>query len=495
MGQPYIILDWCSFKLPRISRSSLNSEAQACSAAMDALEYLTIFWHGCMVRDFDLRYLDTQDIAMQSAPVIDAKAFFDSIKAEVPQLQGDKRTKIEIMIVKQKMDENGTKLRWISSEIQLPHGVTQRLRRASPWPTVSGHTCFLFKLIRLFRQQSERRKLNEKHQLVAMPLDAWSTKAAWATWSWPTSLCQFEAKTLLMTISLTSSSHVSSSSLFSSFGSAFNEWHGPWGALLAQPGQLPHSCRAPRLRPSRTVRFQRCASTWKINVIELTCWPSKSMTRTTRSQICRNGLATVKETWHRHNFGAEPVKDFMYNQNVIPFDMPILVASEGLQFAHIAVEICIRAALTDDSGNFLPPPMWMCHQTSLNSVIAGNHPEQHLHLGLACIARRIWAFVVHQHLSIPVHRALERYKSHGNAEKTSSACFARCTCPVPIVFNTLSGWNTKITFRIFTLPKQIPGIPSGTARNCCLVPTKVGQSLPDPRSSTCIKLWPMPGVW
>jgi hypothetical protein len=68
-------------------------------------------------------------------------------------------------------------------------------------------------------------------------------------------------------------------------------------------------------------------------------------------------LATVKETWHRHNFGAEPVKDFMYNQNVIPFDMPILVASEGLQFAHIAVEICIRAALTDDSGNFLSPPM------------------------------------------------------------------------------------------------------------------------------------------
>ena len=92
---------------------------------MDALEYLMIFWHGCMVHDFDLRYLDTQDIAMQSALVIDAKALFDSIKAEVPQLQGDKRTKIEIMIVKQKMDEIGTKLRWISSEIQLADGVTK----------------------------------------------------------------------------------------------------------------------------------------------------------------------------------------------------------------------------------------------------------------------------------------------------------------------------------------------------------------------------------
>ena len=125
MDQPYIILDWRSFKLPRISRSSLNSEAQACSAAMDALEYLMIFWHGCMVHDFDLRYLDTQDIAMQSALVIDANALFDSIEAEVPQLQGDKRTKIEIMIVKQKMDEIGTKLRWISSEIQLADGVTE----------------------------------------------------------------------------------------------------------------------------------------------------------------------------------------------------------------------------------------------------------------------------------------------------------------------------------------------------------------------------------
>eukprot|EP00435_Cladocopium_sp_Y103_P048742 s282_g14.t1 len=125
MDQPYIILDWRSFKLPRISRSSLNSEAQACSAAMDALEYLMILWHGCMIPDFDLRYLDTQDIAMQSALVIDAKALFDSLKAEVPQLQGDKRTKIEVMITKQKMDEIGTKLRWISSETQLADGVTK----------------------------------------------------------------------------------------------------------------------------------------------------------------------------------------------------------------------------------------------------------------------------------------------------------------------------------------------------------------------------------
>ena len=41
--QSYIVLDWRSFKLPRNSRSSLNSESQACAAAMRALDYLLLF--------------------------------------------------------------------------------------------------------------------------------------------------------------------------------------------------------------------------------------------------------------------------------------------------------------------------------------------------------------------------------------------------------------------------------------------------------------------
>ena len=41
---------------------------------------------------------------LQSALVIDAKALYDCLRAETPQLQGDKRTKIEAMIVKEKMN-------------------------------------------------------------------------------------------------------------------------------------------------------------------------------------------------------------------------------------------------------------------------------------------------------------------------------------------------------------------------------------------------------
>ena len=57
--------------------------------------------------------------------MVDAKTLFDSLKAEVPQLQDDKRTKIEVMVTKQKMLEMGILLRWVSSEVQLADDVTK----------------------------------------------------------------------------------------------------------------------------------------------------------------------------------------------------------------------------------------------------------------------------------------------------------------------------------------------------------------------------------
>ena len=76
-----------------------------------------------------MRKVNDTKVEMQSALVVDAKALYDSLKAEVPQLQGDKRTKIEVMVTKQKMLEMGTALRWVSSEVQLADGVTKSSAR------------------------------------------------------------------------------------------------------------------------------------------------------------------------------------------------------------------------------------------------------------------------------------------------------------------------------------------------------------------------------
>ena len=83
----------------------------------------------------------------------------------------------------------------------------------------------------------------------------------------------------------------------------------------------------------------------------------------------------------------------MYDQKVIPFDMPTPVASEGLHFAHIAFEICIRAAMSDDSGNFLfstnvnlvPPNQFElsdCQEVIVNNTYIWDLPASPLVFGL-----------------------------------------------------------------------------------------------------------------
>ena len=90
---------------------------------MDALEYLLIFWEGCLKHDFQLRQVNELKPPLSSALVVDAKALYDSLKAETPSLQGDKRTKIEVMVTKQKMLSMDTR------DGTCGEGLQRRLRR------------------------------------------------------------------------------------------------------------------------------------------------------------------------------------------------------------------------------------------------------------------------------------------------------------------------------------------------------------------------------
>jgi len=79
----------------------LNAESQACVAAMDSLEYTRTLIQGCLNADYTLQS-PGEWVISKTALVVDAKALSDSIRAEIPHISGDKRTKIEVMIVKKK---------------------------------------------------------------------------------------------------------------------------------------------------------------------------------------------------------------------------------------------------------------------------------------------------------------------------------------------------------------------------------------------------------
>ena len=126
------IIDWRSFKLPRVARSSLSAEAQACGQSSDMAEYVARFW-SCMLRPTqNLRDHLDETSTLQPCLITDAKALYDSYHKE--SLAGastvDKRTGLEIRVAKEQLTSLGGMLRWVSSERQYADGLTKMSTRA-----------------------------------------------------------------------------------------------------------------------------------------------------------------------------------------------------------------------------------------------------------------------------------------------------------------------------------------------------------------------------
>ena len=130
---PYHVLDWKSFKLHRVARSSLSAEAQAFGQATDAAEYACRFWACIMDPDMSLKEQLNQTSPLEPTVVTDAKALYDSYYKEgagsVSQ-SVDKRTGLEIKVAKEQLMSLSGTLRWISSERQFADGLTKASARA-----------------------------------------------------------------------------------------------------------------------------------------------------------------------------------------------------------------------------------------------------------------------------------------------------------------------------------------------------------------------------
>lgn len=126
----YHVVDWRSFKLPRVARSSLSAEAQACGQASDMAEFICRFWH-CMLRP-PSKLKDVIDLQSELKPTLitDAKALYDSYYKEGGNSSSvDKRAGLEIRVAKEQMLSLGGTLRWVSSERQYADGLTKSSTR------------------------------------------------------------------------------------------------------------------------------------------------------------------------------------------------------------------------------------------------------------------------------------------------------------------------------------------------------------------------------
>ena len=130
---PYHIVDWRSYKLPRVARSSLSAEAQAAGGASDTAEYISRFWSIIFDPAPSLRERLQEVSALKKSTLItDAKALYDARHKETATSASssvDKRTCLEIKVAKQQVCELGGCLKWISSERQFADGLTKSSTR------------------------------------------------------------------------------------------------------------------------------------------------------------------------------------------------------------------------------------------------------------------------------------------------------------------------------------------------------------------------------
>ena len=123
----YNIVDWRSWKLARVSRSTLAAKSQAASEAADALLFAVTFWRLIWSPWLPLDDIRTAQIPNQPKLVVDEKALFDMLVREGEEIQAgsstDKRTAIERLVTQDKLRCYNKTTMWVSSELQYSDGL------------------------------------------------------------------------------------------------------------------------------------------------------------------------------------------------------------------------------------------------------------------------------------------------------------------------------------------------------------------------------------
>ena len=126
----YHILDWKSSKLPRVARSSLSAEAQAAGVTSDATEFACRYYEHLLHPLVPLAQLLQMTSVLEPVLITDAKAVFDSYHREaLVSNVTDRRSSLEIRVVKEQIQSLGGTLRWVSSDRQLADGLTKASMR------------------------------------------------------------------------------------------------------------------------------------------------------------------------------------------------------------------------------------------------------------------------------------------------------------------------------------------------------------------------------
>ena len=126
----FSVLCWGSKRLRRVARSSTSAEVQMSGNALDQHEFVKLFMHVLRSAEHvDLRNPDKILSSVESCLISDSKNVYDGLeKIETSGLQmEERRTAIELLGIKERLQQANVRCRWVSGDQELADGLTK------PW--------------------------------------------------------------------------------------------------------------------------------------------------------------------------------------------------------------------------------------------------------------------------------------------------------------------------------------------------------------------------
>jgi hypothetical protein len=123
---PWVPAIWCSYRLPRAVSSTLGGEAQAMAAASGSVEWLTLLMLETLEGHFALK--DARAKLQHRPPIYatDCKSLFDHlISPSAPTSIDDRRTSIDVVIIRESLSCTAGVIRWLPTNRMLADALTK----------------------------------------------------------------------------------------------------------------------------------------------------------------------------------------------------------------------------------------------------------------------------------------------------------------------------------------------------------------------------------
>eukprot|EP00971_Amphidinium_carterae_P341058 6479678-Amphidinium_carterae.1 len=127
---PAAPLVWKSNKQKRKTPSTLAAEAQPTGEGVGVLGWCEVFLEACVQEDFELQHWQSAVSCRPSLVLTNCKSVFDSLSQLWSTGVADKRTTIDLAIIREALSKDVSKCRWMDTQFQLVDSLTKK--SASP---------------------------------------------------------------------------------------------------------------------------------------------------------------------------------------------------------------------------------------------------------------------------------------------------------------------------------------------------------------------------